>query len=190
MVAAMARLYDPTARDTRPSSDLPMCLRGFVEAFNQYRSRLPSYNQDVPETLNLWGDPVMRGQGKAYEIVLPTRVSPAQFSEVDDDLVRIGSPIGKPERKIQGIELDAVQYNRLLTIYGKELPSKQAITDAFRGPGFSSISLDDQQKTIQRVHSKYMDAAKNQLLAEDPQLRAKIAELEELRKAHGVYYKP
>jgi hypothetical protein len=57
-------------------------------------------------------------------------------------------------------------------------------------PGFDLLSLDDQQKTVQRVHSKYMDAAKNQLKLEDPRLQIKIDELQELRKANGLYYKP
>jgi hypothetical protein len=52
------------------------------------------------------------------------------------------------------------------------------------------MNLDDQQKTVQRVHSKFMDAAKKQLLSEDPVLRAKIDELKEMRKANGLYYKP
>ena len=101
---------------------------------------------------------------------LPTRVSPDQFSDVDDELVRLGSPIGMPESKVgfqigQGegaisgnVELDANQRHRLLTIYGKE--------------------------------TKYMNIAKMQLMSEDPGIEAKIIELNELRQAHGNYYKP
>lgn len=190
LVAGIERLYDPTVRDTRASPDLPLGVRGFVEAFNKYRSRLPSYSEGLPEALNLWGDPILAGQGKPYEMVLPTKVSPAQFTPVDDNLVRIGSPIGLPDRKLRGVELDAVQYNQLLTIYGKELPSKQAISDTFMAPGFNLLSLDEQQKTIQSVHSKYMDAAKKMLEQRDPGLQAKLMELEELRRANGIYYKP
>jgi hypothetical protein len=190
MLAGIERLSDPTNRDTRASPDLPMGVRGFVEAFNKYRSRLPYFSADLPETLNLWGDETKSGTGAAYELVLPTRVTPQQFSEVDDALVRLGSPIGMPDRKIDGVEVDAFQYNRLLTIYGKELPSKQEILNIMQTPGFDLLSLDDQQKTVQRVHSKYMDVAKNQLKSEDINLQAKIDEIKELRKANGLYYKP
>lgn len=190
LIAGIERLSDPTNRDVRASPDLPMGVRGFVEAFNRYKSRLPYFNQDLPEQLNLWGDPVLSGQGKPYELVLPTRVSPVQFSEVDDALVRLGSPVGMPERKIDGVELEAAQYNRLLTIYGKELPSKQEILNVMRTPGFDLLNLDDQQKTVQRVHSRFMDIAKKTLIAEDPALQAKIGEMSEARKAHGLFYKP
>ena len=190
LLAGIERLSDPTNRDTRASPELPMGVRGFVEAFNKYKSRLPYFNADLPEALNLWGDETKSGTGAAYELVLPTKVTPQQFSEVDDALVRMGSPIGMPERKIDGVEMDAFEYNRLLTIYGKELPSKTEILNIMQTPGFDLLSLDDQQKTVQRVHSKYMDVAKNQLKAEQPRLQAKIDELQELRKANGLYYKP
>jgi hypothetical protein len=190
LLAGIERLSDPTNRDTRASPELPMGVRGFVEAFNKYKSRIPYFNADLPETLNLWGDATKSGTGAVYEMVLPTRVTPEQFSEVDDMLVRMGSPVGMPERKIDGVEMDAFEYNRLLTIYGKELPSKTEILTIMQTPGFDLLSLDDQQKTVQRVHSKYMDVAKNQLKTEQPRLQAKIQELQELRKANGLYYKP
>lgn len=189
-LAGIERLSDPTNKDTRASPELPMGVRGFFEAYNKYKSRIPYFNEDLPETLNLWGDATKSGTGAAYEMVLPTRVTPQQFSEVDDLLVRMGSPIGMPDRKVDGVEIDAFQYNRLLTIYGKELPSKQEILNIMQTPGFDLTSLDDQQKTVQRVHSKYMDQAKQQLKMEDPALQAKIEEIAELRKANGLYYKP
>lgn len=190
LVAGIERILDPTARDTRASPELPMGVRGFAESFNKYRSRLPYFSNDVPESLNLWGDPIQQGRGMWYEMVLPTKVSPQQFSEVDDALVRIGSPVGMPERKVDGIEMSAQQYNRLLTIYGKELPAKDQILQTMQMPGFDLLSLDDQQKTVQRVHSHFMDLAKKQLKAEDPTLMLKVDELKELRKANGLYYKP
>ena len=190
LLAGIERLSDPTNRDTRASPELPMGVRGFVEAFNKYKSRLPYFNADLPEALNLWGDATKSGTGAAYELVLPTKVTPQQFSEVDDALVRMGSPIGMPDRKIDGVEMDAFEYNRLLTIYGKEMPSKDEILNVMQTPGFDLLSLDDQQKTVQRVHSRFMDDAKRILKAEQPRLAAKIDEMAELKKANGLYYKP
>lgn len=144
--------------------------------------------------LNLWGDPVMTAHPnpamRGLGLVLPTRVSPEQFSAVDDALVRIGSPIGMPDKKLDGIEMDDFQYNRLLTIYGKELGAQMQIMETMLNPGFSLQSLKDQQQTVQRVHSRLMQAAKMQLKQEYPDLQAKIEELQELRKANGLYYKP
>jgi len=190
LLAGIERLSDPTNKDTRASPDLPVGVRGFVEAFNKYKSRIPYFNADLPDNLNLWGDATKSGTGSAYEMVLPTRVTPQQFSEVDNALVRLGSPIGMPDNRIEGVEIDAFQRNRLLTIYGKELPSKDAILTVMQMPGFDLLSLDDQQKTVQNTHSKYMAMATSQLKSESPQLQAKIDELKELQKSRGLFYKP
>ena len=190
LFAATERMVDPTNRDPRANPELPMGVRGFMESFNRYKSRLPYFNADLPEELNLWGDPMKSGTGAIYEMFLPTKVSPEQFSEVDDLLVRIISPIGKPDRKIDGVELSAVQYNRLITIYGKELPSKDQILATMQMPGFDQLSRTDQQKFVQGVHSKYMDMARKQLLAENPEIQVKIDERKDLKNDRVNFYKP
>jgi hypothetical protein len=136
----------------------------------------------------------MQGKGKAYEMILPTRVTPGQFSPTDDILVQMGSPITMPQRKIDGIDLGPEQYNRLLTIYGKELEvngmnAKAAIFDLATSPGFDMQSLDQQQRLIRLLHDKYMTAARQQLLAEDPELSVKIDQLKANREAFGLFYK-
>jgi hypothetical protein len=187
LVAGIERLSDPTNRDTRASPELPMGVRGFVEAFNKYKSRVPYFNADLPETLTLWGDPAMSGTGAAYELVLPTRVTKQNFSEVDDLLARLGSPVGMPDKKIDGVELDAYQYNRLVTIYGKELPSKDQILNVMRTPGFDLMGPTDQRKTVQMVHSKFMDAARKQLKNEDVGLQLRIEEMADRKNQPAVF---
>jgi hypothetical protein len=201
-VANIDRLLDPTKKDTKASPDLPMGVRGFVEAFNQYRSRLPYFSESLTEDLNLWGDTMKRSQGNPWELILPTRVSPDQFSEVDDLLVEIGSPIGVPDRKTSftlgegegsssaPVELSPEQYNRLLTIYGKETDAKQTILNTMTMPGFDLLPLDQKQKMVQKVHSKYMGFAKQKLMSEYPEIQDKIMDIGEARQSFGIYYKP
>jgi len=191
IVAGIERILDPNATDVRANPDLPMGVRGFVEAFNRYRSRLPYANESLPQALNLWGDPIQQGQGNPLEIVLPTRVSPQQFSQVDNLLVQLGSPIGMPERKLNGIEMTAEQYNRLLTIYGKETDAKDQILRVLESPGFQTMpNLAKKQDFINTVHSKYMEMAKQRLLQEFPDLQQKILDLDEKKAEQGKYYKP
>lgn len=206
MVGSLERMLDPEARDVKANPEMLMGLRGLVTAWNRYRSRLPYFNKDLPEDLNLWGDAKTQVSpgvlARGLSVVSPTRVSPDQFSEVDDELVRLGSPIGMPESKVGfqlgegegaisgNIELNSYQRNRLLTIYGKETPVKDDILRLIRTPGFDLMSKADQQAQVQRLHSRYMNAAKKQLMMEDPTIEAKIVELDEMRKAHGNYYKP
>jgi hypothetical protein len=202
MVASIDRLMDPTKKDTRADPELPMGIRGLVESFNQYRSRLPYFSNSVPEDLNLWGEPQKRSQGNALELVLPTKVSPEQFSEVDDLLVEIQSPIGVPDRKTsftvgQGdsatsttVELTPEQRNRLLTIYGQETDAKETILQTMKMPGYDMLRLDDKQKIVQKVHSQFMNMAKRQLMIEYPEIQDKVLETKELQGERGIYYKP
>jgi hypothetical protein len=202
LVASIDRLMDPTKKDTRADPNLPMGVRGFVESFNQYRSRLPEYSESMVEDLNLWGDAQKRSQGNPFELISPTKVSSEQFSEVDDLLVEIQSPIGVPDRKTsftvgQGdgamsttIELSPEQRNRLLTIYGKETDAKDAILQTMKMPGYDMLRLDDKQKIVQKVHSEYMNRAKRQLMMEYPEIQDKIIETKELQGERGIYYKP
>ena len=82
------------------------------------------------------------------------------------------------------------QYNRLLTIYGKETPAKQTILDTMKMPGFERLPLNQKQKMIQSVHSKFMSFAKRQLMLEFPEIQDKIMEVDEARQSYGIYYKP
>lgn len=195
MVAGIERLIDPTKKDIKADPDLPMGVRGFYEGFNQYMSRLPYFNQALPDDLNMWGDARTQGQGKAYEMVLPTRVSPEQFSEADDILVRLGSPMSvKSFDKVDGVELTAEERNRYKQIYGKEVVSegrdiKAAIVENATTPGFDLLPLDQQQEVIKSVHRKYQGMAKDMLLQESPDLVARIEKLKANREAFGIYYK-
>lgn len=195
MVAGIERLIDPTKKDIKADPDLPMGVRGFYEGFNQYMSRLPYFNQALPDDLNMWGDARTQGQGKVYEMVLPTRVSPEQFSEADDILVRLGSPMSvKSFDKVDGVELTAEERNRYKHIYGKEVVSegrdiKAAIVENATTPGFDLLPLDQQQEVIKSVHRKYQGMAKDMLLQESPDLVARIEKLKANREAFGIYYK-
>ena len=189
-LAAIERLSNPNATNTQANPDLPMGVRGAVEAFNQYKSRIPYFNADLEQSLNLWAEPIKQGQGAAYELILPTRVSKDQFSQVDDMLALLGGPIGMPNKKIDGIEMTSQQYNRMLTIYAKELGAKDILLETMSDPAFDMLSLKDQQLHVQKVHSEIMGNAKKIMLNEFPELQQKIFNLEEMRNPRGLYYKP
>lgn len=195
MIAGIERLIDPTKKDTKADPELPLGVKGFYEGMNKYTSRLPYFNQSLPDDLNMWGDPRQEGQGKAYEMVLPTKVSPEQFSPADDVLVRLGSPLSvKSFAKVDGVELKPAERNRFKEIYGKEIVVggmgiKEAIVEMANTPGFELIPLDQQQENIKSLHEQYAKAAKQTLLMESPELVQRIEKLKANREAFGIYFK-
>ena len=196
LVANIERMIDPTKKDPKADPDLPIAVKGFYEGLvNKYASRLPYFNQMLPDDLNMWGEPKMEGQGKGYEMILPTRVSPEQFSPADDILVRLGGPIGvKSFERIDGVELTGEQRNRYKQIYGQEivvggLGIKDSIVEMANAPGFELLPLDAQQKNIKHIHEMYVKAAKDKLILENPEISQKIEKLKANREAFGLYYK-
>jgi hypothetical protein len=189
-VAGIERFLDPNSSDVSTAGlDLPMGVKGFYEGLKKYQSRVPGMSDNIPVRLNLWGDPVQVGQGNAYELVLPTRISPGQFSPVDNALVQMGSPIGMPNRKVDGVELNADQYNSLITIYGKEFGAKQQLEAVIASPGFSIMTLDAQQSKVRQVHDTLMEAARKTLVSRDTELQGKIRQLQEKKRSFGLFYK-
>lgn len=195
MIAGIERLIDPTKKDTKADPDLPIGVKGFYEGLNKYASRIPALNALLPDDLNMWGDARQEGQGRIMETVLPTRVSPAQFSPADDVLVRLGSPLSiKSFAKVDGVELNPVERNRFKEIYGKEvvvggMGIKDAIVQMANTPGFELIALDQQQENIKNIHEQYAKAAKQMLLMESPELVQRIEKLKANREAFGIYFK-
>lgn len=195
LIAGIERLIDPTKKDTKADPELPMGIKGFYEGLYKYASRIPGLNAVLPDDLNMWGDPRQEGQGRVMEMVLPTRVSPAQFSPADDVLVRLGSPLSvKSFSKVDGVELNPVERNRYKEIYGKEIvvggmSIKDAIVEMANTPGFELIPLDQQQENIKSLHGQYAKAAKQMLLMESPELVQRIEKLKANREAFGIYFK-
>jgi hypothetical protein len=196
LVANIERMVDPTKKDPKADPDLPLAVKGFYEGLvNKYAARLPYFNQMLPDDLNMWGEPKMEGQGKGYEMILPTRVSPEQFSPADDILVRLGGPIGvKSFDRVDGVELNGEQRNRFKQIYGQEiqiggLGVKDTIVEMANAPGFELLPLDAQQKNIKNVHETFTKAAKDKLIMENPDITNKIEKLKANREAFGLYYK-
>lgn len=195
MISGIERLIDPTKKDTKADPELPLGVKGFYEGLNKYKSRIPALNASLPDDLNMWGDARQEGQGKPYEMVLPTKVSPAQFSPADDVLVRLGSPLSvKSFAKVDGVELDAKERNRFKEIYGKEIVVggmgiKEAIVEIANTPGFEMLPLDQQQENIKHIHEQYAKAAKQTLLMESPELVQRIEKLKANREAFGIYFK-
>lgn len=181
-IASLERYLDPEMTDTSIKGlGMDTGVAGFYEAFLRYRSRIPEFNDKLPPRLNLWGEADISGRGSPDELILPTRVSPGQFSEIDNELFQLGSPISMPSRAVDGVELTAIQYNQLLTIYAKELNAKQELTNLIYTPGYALLRDGIKQAQLRKIHDKLMGAARDILVSRDPELQLKIQELKQLK---------
>jgi hypothetical protein len=192
-VATVERYVDPTGSDIRELRSLPLGIKGFYEGLNQYKSRVPGLSAGLPPKLNRWAEPVTQGQGEWWEMVSPIRVKPAHQKEVDRVWLEVGLPLTMPSRFVSfdnvQAELTPQQYNRLLTIYAKDLKIgeegvQEAIVKAASDPAFDRLDRAQQQMLLKQIDNSFLDAARKRLMIEDPTLQQ---ELERRRDKAGVY---
>jgi hypothetical protein len=122
--AGIARMQDPTARSTmlpeegffgEDPTTTPAAVRGFYTALQRAKSRNPMFNGDLPPRLNLWGEEMMTGTGAGWEMVSPIRIKNTKYAPVDEELVSLGQGIPMPTKKVDGVLLNAEQYNTIIT---------------------------------------------------------------------------
>ncbi len=170
LIASIERINDPTATDvTVKGLDLPVGVKGFYEALNRYKSRIPFFNDDLPPRLNLWGEPVQSGQGKVYEMFTPLRISTEQMSYVDSELVSIGSTISMPSRVMSlentKIELTPDQYNEFIGYYNAPLEeggltAKARFFELMTSEFYQNATIYQKQLITKKYHSELMEKAR------------------------------
>lgn len=195
-VATVERLLDPAASEIRELKSETIGFKGFYEAFNRYRSRVPGLSADLPPRLNRWAEPVHHGEGNWWEMVSPIRIKPAHQREVDRVWLDVGLPLSMPSRFVSfndvRAELTPAQYNRLLTIYAKELTVngegvQEAIVKAATDPGFDRLDRAQQQTLLRAIDERYLDAARKSLLVEDGTLQMNLERRRDKAGTYGLY---
>lgn len=157
---------------------------GFLD---RVKSRIPGYSDDLPPRRNIFGEPVVLEGGIGPDIMSPIYTSTAKDDPVADEMVRQQVAVGMPRRQIQGIELDAQQYDRYVLLYsGIEAPTslKDQLRTMFNTREYKNASDGPEggkALMIKSVFTAYRDMAQAQMLAEDDQLTNQITLAQEQR---------
>lgn len=197
--AGIARVEDPTARSTMLPAEgmfgedpttLPAFARGFYTALQRAKARNPLFNQDLPPRLNEWGEPIKVGKGVWWEFVSPIRIQDARYTEIDKELMNLGDGIPRTPRKIDGVLLNADQFNDWITMtnqmdsfgrmpsHPKYDSSSTLILDLERlilMPEYQEMPTKaDKLQLIKNLVSQRRSAARKILLEKDIDLRFKV----------------
>lgn len=113
-------------------SELPAPMRGFYRALYKAQSRNPFFSDNVPPALDRWGVQMQQSNGIVWETFSPVRVTNEKFNMVDEEIMALGMGIRMPNKKIDGVLLNGVQYNTLLT-YAADLDANERLPD---DPGY------------------------------------------------------
>jgi hypothetical protein len=171
-------------------TQLPDFVKGFYIALQKAKAQNPYFNKDLPPALNEWGERIPASNGSAWEFINPTRIRDTKYSPVDEEIMKIGGGVSRTERKLNGVDLNATQFNRLIELSNSidrkgrrpedpgfradqtMLPTLQSIIfdPAYRG----LPTKDDKRDELSNIVSQFRRAARSLLLVEDPYLKAKI----------------
>jgi len=201
--AGLTRIDDPTARSTllpkegmfgEDPTQVPAFMRGFYTALQKAKARNPFFNDTLPPKLNLWGEPMMVGSGSGWEFVNPVRIQESKYSPVDEELQSLGGGITMPDKKPDGVLLNADQYNKFILYQSKMdadgnmpgddgydisttlLPSLEAMigTNYYK----ETFSKEDKLTMIVNRVSMFRQRAKMQLKLSDEDFAIKAAALQ------------
>ncbi len=199
--AGVARLEDPVARATglpegqvpftdMDITDAPTWMQGFYSALQKAKARNPFFNQDLPPRLNEWGEVMTVGTGAGYEFWSPIRIQDTKYSEIDDEMVRLGGGISRTPKKISGVTLNANQYNRWIELtnsldangrlpgqsdYDDTSTLKPALSDMIFMPEYLNLPDNDERlKAIVNRVGAARSKAKIYLYQEYPELKDKV----------------
>lgn len=198
MQAQIERNVDGTRKDISAHPDLPVGVKGFYEAYLRKRSRVPGLSSDLPDRLNRWAEPEMEiDAARPWLSNLGIRTNESKMQEVDRILISLRMPLAMPQRAIEKdgarVKLDPDQYNRMLSIYAREIIKggknvQQAIVDRAKDPAFQTLDLDQKQTIIKELDNEYMEEARKTLIAEDIRLQTRL-ETEAFKKGSAGLYK-
>lgn len=196
--ASIARTEDNTSKNTmqpdvglfgEDTTQLPEMVRGFYTALQKAKARNPFFSDKVPPALNVWGEKMTATDAEGWDWINPIRIKDVKYAPVDKELVRIGG-ISEFDKKINGIELTASQFNRWVEMtnqmdragkmpgdpgYRPETALLGTLLEHVENQAYLKIPTKDlQRKDMQNLVSERRSAARDMLMKQFPDLEAKV----------------
>ncbi len=200
---AISRFNDPIAKNVmlppkglfgEDPTELDDMTKGFYIALQKFKAQNPFFNKELPPRLNEWAEPMVTGYGNAWDFLSPVKIKKADYSMVDQEMVNIGGGFALTPKKINGVDLNSLQYNRLITLANTLDLSGEGAGRLPGSDGYDAsqtllptlqrlitsedylklATKDDKAAEINRMVSLFRKAARTRLMQEDPVLEAKI----------------
>ena len=172
---------------------LPAPLRAFYTSLQTAKERNPFFNAEIEPRLNLYGEVMKAGTGAGWEFVSPIRVKNTKYNTVDRELMELGLGIPMPRKKIDGVLLNATQYNQIIKYMNIDkagrVPgdddydaadgmlgelTKIVLSDAYK----SLPTKEDKRNFLNKTVADRKDYARKRLRSEDIALDTKILQVQ------------
>lgn len=196
--SAVSRMIDPTQRSNKlPEDGLfgedptqgNSISKGFYKALQKAKANNPYFNSNLEPRLNEWGEVMKQGDGSVWDFVSPFKIQKTELKPVDDELMRLGGGFQPTKDRIQGVDLNAKQFNRLIALTNEldesgKLPGAKGynagtalqptLLKLMADPQYAALNDEAKVEQINHIVSLYRRGSRQQLLTEDTFLQAKI----------------
>jgi hypothetical protein len=137
------------------------------------------------------GDVKRAGKGNLYEMFSPVKRSDGTTSMAHAILVDYGIPQYFPPKKINGVELNAAQYNRWIELATRDGALAERIAFLGQSSGMrrlAAVNLGEAQDVLNKEISDAYKIAKDILLSEDKDLFEMTTKMKrEVEAERGLY---
>ena len=163
---AMERYLDPTASNTMMpdtyifgthATELHPLLKGFYKSVQTAKSGHPSFSDDLPPSLDFWGNERKTSRGVFEEWFNPIRSThDVKLNRLDRELLRLSEAdagtFSMHPKKIQGIELTGAEHNQFITLINQ-------FDEEGRLPGDRQY---DENTNLLNILNNYLDSTTNE----------------------------
>lgn len=175
---------DPMIRDYKGDVDLPVGLQGVHESVMRFMNETPGFSETLEPRLNIWA-----GAAEHDYAWSPLRMRQGKTKPVDAGLIQLGMNVGRPSDTITvteprtgvsgvKVKLNTKQYNDLLKIanfeMGLEAEMSQLVEYYLDNP--FKYPPHVMQDTVSNTFSRFFGAARQEMIARDPELQEKAYE--------------
>ena len=190
MLAYTNRIFNPDIKSPIPEqdyySDLNPGVKGVLDAIAMYRNRNPFLSGDRPNRLDSITGQELSAPNGAWLRAFPLRINEGKYSPAHQVLDAFGVGQYQPKKKLNGVQLNAGQYNRLIELAtqepifdGKTL--EMALADLIVDEPFIRFAEENAVEAQRIVKGMVEDAyshARMMLKEEDPTLSLGIEKRE------------
>jgi hypothetical protein len=135
-------------------------------------------SQSVPVRLDIWGEPIERGDAVGPNIVSPFYASNASGDPVKQEIARLRVPLSMPQRSLtvdgEKVQLSPQQYADYVRLSGQA--AKSWLDSYTRSDEWRSMTDDQRRDAVTDGFKDFRDAARDELKARYPELRGSLEE--------------
>lgn len=153
---------------TQINSTLDPYMRETDTLLSTIKSRVPGMSDKLPARMNLWGEPITRGNALGPDIVSPIWVGTDKKDKALAEVDRLRLNLSRPNRKIGDVRMTPEQYARFVYTAGQ--PAKALLDKLAASPQWDGLPDGAKRLLIGEVVQRFRKVAKARLLAESPDL--------------------